>query len=139
MKKLTKREKAKRKTTWKKVKKEYEKTNKITDYRTFKKVVRSYKEANGLTWEEAAKKVAHNWNYSSPEQIGKENILNSLKTDFRATYDELRRKMGRFKKGEHMIDRLSWDSQKKMWKITSSTGQEYWVDISNSPYQAYII
>ena len=47
--------------------------------------------------------------------------------------------MGKFKKGEHMADRLELDDNKKMWKFKSSSGQEYWVDISNSPRQAFII
>lgn len=139
MKKLTVREKAKRKSLWKALKKIYNDTNKITDYRTFKKVVNATRIAEDMTWKDAAKKVAHNYNYSSAEQIGKENLLTGLKKEFRATYDELRRKMGRFSKGETMFDKLEWDSSKQMWKIINSSGKSYWVDISNSPKQAYII
>ena len=139
MKKLTKKQKAKNRANYKRIRKAYETTDKSVDYKTFKKIVMGRSKGLGESIGEAARKTAHSYAFTTAEQIGKENILSGLKSEFRDTYDELRRKMGKFSKGEHMIDRLSWDNNKKMWKVTSSTGQEYWVDISNSPKQAYII
>ena len=54
-------------------------------------------------------------------------------------YQELRSKMGKFNKGESMMSRLEWDSTKQMYKFTNEKGDTFWVDISNSPKQAYII
>ena len=140
MKKLTKKQKAKRKAEYKQIRKYWETTDKSVDYKTFKKIVQGYvKGGKYKTVKEAAEKYAHSQRFVTPEQVGKENLLSGLKQEFRATYDELRKKMGKFAKGEHMIDRLSWDDNKKMWKFTSSSGQEYWVDITNSPKDAFII
>lgn len=139
MKKLTKAQKAKNRAEYKRIRKIWETTDKSVDYKTFKKISQGIAKANGISTKEAAKQYAHSHRFMTPEQIGKENILKGLKEEFRATYDELRRKMGKFKKGEHMVDKMTWDREKHMWKMTSSTGQEYWVDISNSPKDAYII
>ena len=140
MKKLTKKQKAKRQAEYRQIRKFWEKTDKSVPYKTFKKIVQGYvKGGKYKTVKEAAEKYAHSQRFVTPEQVGKENLLSGLKEEFRATYDELRRKMGKFSKGEKMIDRLSWDDNKKMWKFTSSNGQEYWVDITNSPKDAFII
>ena len=138
-KRLTKKQKAKNRADYNRIRKAYETTDKSVTYVQFKRIVKGRAKGLGESLGEAARKTAHSLAFTTSEQIGKENILKGLKEDFRDTYDELRRKMGKFKKGEKMIDKLSWDKDKKMWKVTSSTGQEYWVDISNSPKQAYII
>lgn len=140
MKKLTKKQLAKQRAENRAIRKAWETTDRSVDYRTFKKIVKGYVKGGKYdTAKEAAKKYAHSTRFVDPIQRGKENILAGLEDEFRDVYDEMRSKMGRFKKGEHMIDRLEWDDNKKMWKFESSSGQEYWVDISNSPRQAFII
>ena len=122
------------------IRKAWESTDRSVDYRTFKKIVKGYVKGGKYdTVKEAAKKYAHSTRFVDPITRGKENILSGLKDEFRDVYDELRRKMGKFKKGERMMDRLEWDDNKQMWKFESSTGQVYHVDISNSPRQAFII
>lgn len=125
MKRLTKKQKAKNRANYNRIRKAYETTDKSVSYVQFKRIVKGRAKGTGESIAEAAKKTAHSYAFTTPEQIGKENILKGLKEEFRATYDELRRKMGKFKKGEHMEDKISWDKNKQMWKISSSTGQEY--------------
>ena len=99
----------------------------------------SLAEAKGTTVKEEAKLYAHSRRYVSAEDVGKENLLAGLKNEFPDTYKELRSKMGRFNKGETMMSRLEWDEQKQMYMFTNEKGDKFWVDISNSPKQAYII
>ena len=140
MKKLTKKQLAKQRAENRAIRRAWETTDKSVDYRTFKKIVKGYVKGGKYdTIKEAAKKYAHSTRFVDVVQRGKENILAGLKNEFRDVYDELRRKMGKFKKGEKMIDRLEWDDNKKMWKFESSTGQVYHVDITNSPRDAFII
>ena len=140
MKKLTKKQLAKQRAENRAIRRAWETTDKSVDYRTFKKIVKGYVKGGKYdSIKEAAKKYAHSTRFVDPIQRGKENILAGLKNEFRDVYDELRRKMGKFKKGEKMIDRLEWDDNKKMWKFESSSGQVYHVDISNSPRDAFII
>ena len=130
MKKLTKKQLAKQRAENRAIRRAWETTDKSVDY---------VKGGKYDTIKEAAKKYAHSTRFVDVVQRGKENILAGLKNEFRDVYDELRRKMGKFKKGEKMIDRLEWDDNKKMWKFESSTGQVYHVDITNSPRDAFII
>lgn len=125
MKKLTKKQKAKNRADNNRIKRAYETTDKSVTYIQFKRIVKGRAKGTGESIGEAAKKTAHSLAFTSAEQIGKENILTGLKSEFRATYDDLRKKMGRFSKGEKMIDRLFWDKDKKMWGFKSSTGQQY--------------
>ena len=92
----------------------------------------------GESIKDAARAYRRSRTFTSADEIGKENILNKLKADFRATYDEMRKKMGRFDKGESIKGRLKWDDAKSMWSFTSSDGTKYFIDISNSPQQAFI-
>ena len=140
MKRLTKKQLAKQRAENRAIRKAWESTDRSVDYRTFKKIVKGYVKGGKYdTVKEAAKKYAHSTRFVDPITRGKENILSGLKDEFRDVYDELRRKMGKFKKGERMMDRLEWDDNKQMWKFESSTGQVYHVDITNSPRQAFII
>lgn len=88
---------------------------------------------------EGAKLYAHSTQYVDAEQRGKENILAGLKSEFRGTYDELRRKIGFMKKGEHLIDQLEWDDAKQSYTFEGADGETYLIDISNSPKQAELI
>jgi hypothetical protein len=139
MKRLTKKQKAKNRANYNRIRKAYEKTDKSVSYIEFKRIVMGRSKGTGETIGEAAKNTAHSYAFTSAEQIGKENLLAGLKKEFPDTYKELKSKMGRFDKGDKMIDRLSWDKDKQMYKFSSSTGQTYYVDISNSPKQAFII
>lgn len=141
MKKLTKKQKAKNRANYNRIRKAYETTDKSVDYKTFKKIVIGRAKGLGESVGEAAKKTAHSYAFTTPEQIGKENILSGLKKNFRDVYDEMRRKMGKFKKGEKMMDRLEYDYTKGqgMWSFTNNKGDKYWIDLNDSPMQAYIL
>ena len=66
----------------------------------------SLAEAKGTKIKDEAKLYAHSRRYVSAEDVGKENLLAGLKNEFPDTYKELRKKMGRFDKGETMMSRL---------------------------------
>ena len=139
MRKLSKTQKAKNKALYKAIRKIWEKTDRSMDYKTFKKITLGLSAGKGTNPRAEAKLYAHSQRFVSPETVGKENLLTGLKKEFPDVYKELRRKMGRFDKGETMMSRLEWDSNQQMYKFTNEKGDTFWVDISNSPKQAYII
>lgn len=107
MKRLTKRQKAKNRANYNRIRKAYEKTDKSVSYVEFKRIVMGRAKGTGESIEEAAKNTAHSYAFTTAEQIGKENLLAGLKKEFPDIYKELRSKMGRFNKGDKMINRLS--------------------------------
>ena len=139
MKRLTKAQKAKNRALYRAIRRAWEKTDKSVDYKTFKKISIGMSRAKGTSAKEEAKLYAHSRRFVSAEEVGKENLLEGLKKEFPDTYKELRSKMGRFYEGETMLSRLEWDDAKQMYKFTNNSGDVFWVDISNSPKQAYII
>lgn len=139
MKRLTKTQKAKNRALYRAIRKQWEKTDKSVSYKTFKKISMGLAAGKGTSAKEEAKLYAHSRRFVSAEEVGKENLLAGLKKEFPDVYKELRSKMGRFYKDETMMSRLEWDSDKQMYKFTNDKGDEFWVDIDNSPKQAYII
>ena len=139
MKRLTKAQKAKNKSLYRQIRKVWEKTDKSVSYKKFKKIAMGLAKGKGTKVKDEAKLYAHSRQYKSAEDVGKENLLAGLKKEFPSIYKELRSKMGKFNKGESMLSRLEWDSTKQMYKFTNEKGDTFWVDISNSPKQAYII
>lgn len=139
MKKLTKKQKAKNRANYNRIRREYEKTDKSVTYKQFKKIVMGRSKGTGETIGEAAKKTAHSYAFTTPEQIGKENLIAGLKSEFPDAYKELKSKMGKFNKGETISNRISWNKEKQMYSFKSSSGQTHYIDISNSPKEAYII
>lgn len=105
-KRLTKAQKARNRAEYNRIRKAYNRTDKSITYVEFKRIVKSRAAAKNESIKEAADKTAHSYLFTDADTVGKENILSSLKTKFRKTYDELRRKAGRFSKGERLIDRL---------------------------------
>lgn len=93
----------------------------------------------GESVKEAAQKTAHSRLYKTAADVDKENLLKGLREKFPDVYKELKKKMGRFNKGESMMSRLSWDQDKQMHKFTNEKGDVFWVDITNSPQDAFII
>ncbi len=136
---LTKAQKAKNRAEYNRIRRAYNKTDKSITYVEFKRIVKSRAEAKNESIKEAAEKTAHSYLFTNADTVGKENILSSLKEKFRGTYDELRRKAGRFSKGQKLIDKLEWDDDRQAYILESSTGDTYLIDISNSPEQATLI
>ena len=139
MRRLTKAQKAKNRALYRAIRRAWEKTDKSVSYKTFKKISIGLAKGKGTSAKEEAKLYAHSRRFVSAEEVGKENLLAGLKKEFPSIYKELRSKMGRFEKGETMMSRLEWDETKQMYKFTNDKGDAFWVDIDNSPKQAYII
>lgn len=139
MKRLTKAQKAKNKAEYNRIRRVWNTTDKSIDYKTFKKIVKGISNSTGKSVKEAAQEFAHSRMYKTAEDIGRENILKGIKEEFRAEYDDIRRKMGKFSKGEHMSDRLSWSAKYQDWTFKSSSGKEYLISTSNSPKSVSII
>ncbi len=140
MKKLTKKQLAKQRAENRAIRKAWQSTDGSVDYKTFKKIVKGYVKGGKYdTIKEAAKKYAHSTRFVTRSDIGKENILAGVKSEFPDVYKEIRSKMGKFKKGEHMADRLVWDKNMDAWKFTSSSNQTYYIMTDNSPKDVYIV
>lgn len=140
MKRLTKAQKAKNRSMYKYIRKIWNTTDKSVSYKDFKRIVIDWTKAGKYdSVREGAKLYAHSTQYVDAEQRGKENILAGLKSEFRSTYDELRHKIGFMKKGEHLIDQLTWDDTKQSYTFVGADGHTYLIDITNSPKQAELI
>ena len=138
-KKLTKAQKAHNRAEYNRIRRIWEKTDKSVDYKTFKKIVQGIAKSRKETIKEAGERYAHSRRFKTAEDVGKENILDSLKEDHRAVYDELRRKVGFMSKGEHLTDNIEWDSTKQAYIVNARNGYRYMIDISNSPKEAVLI
>lgn len=144
-KKLTKKQKEKNKALSRKLRviwKEKVKGKGKTEltFKAFKARAVSKAEAFNISVKEAAKKIANSYDlgYGDYKAQAKENLLTSMKEKFRATYDELRRKAGRFTKGEHLADKLTWDQTEDAYILTSSTGDRYIIRSDQSPKNMYL-
>lgn len=140
-KRLTKTQKAKNKVISRQIRKVWkEKAKGKMSFSDFKKRVINRSIGTGESIKESAKKVGNSYGlgFGDYKKQAKENLLASMKEKFRTTYDELRRKAGRFGKDEHLIDRIEYDSQQDTYILTSSTGERYRIDKDDSPKQMYL-
>ena len=136
--KLSKAQKAKNRAEYNRIRREYNKTDKSITYKQFKARVINRAVGTGESIKVAAKKEANTRQFKDYKTQAKENLLASMKEKFRGTYDELRRKAGRFGKGEHLFDKVEYDNQQDAYVLTSSTGDQYRIDIDDSPQQMYL-
>ena len=138
---LTVKQKAKNKAAYKQIRKVWEDRveGKMT-YKQFKKLVLNEARGTDLSVKEAAKKLGNSYalGFGDYKAQAKENLLSSMKAKYRATYDELRRKAGRFTKGEHLADKLTWDELEDAYILTSSTGDRYAIRTDQSPKNMYL-
>lgn len=137
-KKLTVKQRAKNRANYNRIRRAWNTTDKSMSYKDFKKRVLNRAKGRGESIEEAAKKFANTRQFKDYKTQAKENLLTSMKEKFRATYDELRRKAGRFNKGEHLIDKVDWDAKEDAYVLTSSTGDRYAIRIDQSPKNMYL-
>ena len=109
-------------------------------YKKFKKLVINRSKGTGESVKESAKKIGNSYNLGTGDykKQAKENLLSSMKEKFRATYDELRRKAGRYNKGEHLVDRVEWDAKEDAYVLTSSTGDKFAIRTDQSPKNMYL-
>lgn len=136
-KKLTKAQKAKNKADNNRIRRAYETTDKSISYKAFKKRVKKRAFGADLSIKEAAKKEART--FLTTKDIGRENILNAMKKDFKADYKDFRKAMGRLKKGETYANKLEWDKSLKAWTFENSKGERYMINEDNSPKQMGVI
>ncbi len=135
---LTKAQKARNRAEYNRIRRIYNTTDKSITYKQFKARVINRSIGTGESIKEAAKKEANTRQFKDYKTQAKENLLAGMKENFRGTYDELRRKAGRFGKGEHLIERIEYDSQQDTYVLTSSTGERYRIDTDDSPKQMYL-
>ena len=141
-KKLTVKQRAKNKVAYKQIRAVWkERASGLMTYKKFKKLVINRARGTGESVKESAKKIGNSYNLGTGDykKQAKENLLAGIKEHFRATYDELRSKAGKFSKGEHLIDRIEYDSQRNTYVLTSSTGDSYEIYKDDSPKQMYLI
>jgi hypothetical protein len=138
-KKLTKAQKARNKAENNRIKRAYATTDRSISYKAFKRRVVNRAKGEEISIKEAAKKEARTRTFKSADDIGKENIINAMKKDFKADYKEFRKAMGRMNKGETYASRLEWDTSLKSWTFKNNKGDKYMINEDNSPKQMEII
>lgn len=146
-KKLTVKQKAKNKAAYKQIRKVWkERLESQMTYKQFKKLVLNEARGTSLSIKEAANKLGNSYyllgdtdtNHRAYLTQAKKNLLTGMKENFRGTYDELRRKAGRFTKGEHLADKITWDELEDAYILTSSTGDKYAIRTDQSPKNMYL-
>ena len=136
-KKLSKTQKAKNKSAYKAIRREYEKVKDKApvSYIQFKRRVKARAKSDNMTIKSAAKREARTETFLTAAERSRENILSGIKTKHREVYDEIRelnklnRDRGRF---QSIKANLTWDTERKGY-ILNSNGKNYFIDVSNSP------
>ena len=156
-KKLTKTQKAKNKSAYKAIRREYDKVKyskenykdgkMIIDYKGFKNRTLARAKRDKMTIRAAAKREARTDSFLTAAERSRENILSGIKTKHREVYDELknlsrysgktiRDENGRITKRagqfETISDNLVWDKERKGYTLNAN-GKNYFIDVSNSP------
>ena len=91
-KKLTKKQKAKNKSAYKAIRREYEKVKDKApiSYIQFKRRVKARAKKDEMTIKSAAKREARTETFLSAAERSRENILSGIKTKHREVYDEIK-------------------------------------------------
>lgn len=145
-KKLTKAQKARNKSNYKAIRKEYNKVKNnienidengklIVSYKQFKTRTMNKAKKDNISIKEAAKKEANTESFINAGERSRENLLSALKTKHRESYDELRnlsRNKGKFAKLN-----LAWDKSRRGY-VLNADGKQYFIDVSNSPEEVNI-
>ena len=133
-KKLTKKQKAKNKSAYKAIRREYEKVKDKApvSYIQFKRRVKARAKSDNMAIKAAAKREARTETFLTAAERSRENILSGIKTKHREVYDELKnlsREKGRY---QSIKDNLIWDKERKGYTLNAN-GKNYFIDVSNSP------
>lgn len=139
-KKLTKKQKAKNKSAYKAIRKEYEKVKDKApvSYIQFKRRVQARAKSDNITIKSAAKREARTETFLTAAERSRENILSGIKTKHREVYDELKnlsREKGRY---QSIKDNLTWDKERKGYTLNAN-GKNYFIDVSNSPEEINVM
>lgn len=91
-KKLTKKQKAKNKSAYKAIRREYEKVKDKApvSYIQFKRRVQARAKSDNITIKSAAKREARTETFLTAAERSRENILSGIKTKHREVYDEIK-------------------------------------------------
>lgn len=140
-KKLTKKQKAKNKAAYKKIRKEYEAVReksevKIT-YMQFKHRVLGRAKKDNINIKEAAKKEARTKTFLSPAERSRENLLESLKTNYSESYNQLKNLSRSHGKYQKISENLTWDTGRNAY-VLNANGKSYVIDVTNSPEEVNI-
>lgn len=136
-KKLSNTQKQKNKVMYRQIRKGWEETDKSITYKQFKARVEAQKVANNLNTRQAVRKVINSEQFTSAAERSRENLIASLKENFREEYNEIRnlsRERGRFKA---IKNNLTWDKDRNGYTFIGN-GILYFIDVSNSPEEVNI-
>lgn len=136
-KKLSKTQKAKNKSAYKAIRREYEKVKDKApvSYIQFKRRVKARAKSANMTIKSAAKREARTETFLTAAERSRENLLSAFKTKHREVYDEIKelnklnRDKGRF---QSIKANLTWNTEKKGY-VLNSNGTKYFIDVTNSP------
>lgn len=139
-KKLTKKQKAKNKSAYKAIRREYEKVKDKApvSYIQFKRRVQARAKSDNISVRSAAKREARTETFLSAAERSRENILSGIKTKHREVYDEIKnlsREKGRY---QSIKDNLIWDKERKGYTLNAN-GKNYFIDVSNSPEEINVM
>lgn len=138
-KRLTQRQKAHNRAEYNRIRRAYNTTDKHITYKEFKTRVINRAKGTGESIKEAALKEANTRSFVTAEQQGVRNVLSGMKSKFRNTYDELRRRAGKFNKGEKLEDRIEYDKKRDAYILKNPSGAKYEIKSDTSPQNMYLI
>lgn len=140
-KKLTKTQKRKNKTLYKRIRNAYDDVkykNPDISYKQFKNRVMAQKEANpSISWKEAIKKETRTETFFTAAERSRENLINKLKSEFANEYKEIRN-LSRTDTGKYKALTLVWDKDRNGYTFTGKGGKTYFIDITNSPEEVLV-
>lgn len=138
---MAKKRKTMLKSDLKRIRKAYESTNKSITYRQFKKRVTQQVKGTGESIGEAAKKEARRTDLTDYKDLARRNQLEAVKEANMGVYKEIKKKMGRFAKGEHMWNKIHWDASQGASGeyVFSNNGHNYRIHWINSPKDVVLL
>lgn len=142
MRRLTKRQKAKNKAAYKKIRKEYEKVKDKSPmpitYKQFKARVMGRAKADDISIKEAAKKEARTETFLSPAERSRENLITAIKEKHAEAYGQIRN-LSRNEKGRftNIKDNMEWDKARGGYVLKAGS-KSYFIDVTNSPEEVNI-
>ena len=138
---MAKKRKTILKSDIKRIRKAYESTNKSITYRQFKKRVTQQVKGTGESIGEAARKEARRTDLTDYKDLARRNQLEAVKEANMGVYKEIKKKMGRFSKGEHMWNKIHWDSNQGASGeyVFSNGGHNYRIHWINSPKDVVLL
>lgn len=112
------------------------------EFTQFKNRVDATREAYDIESKEAIKKVLNTEAYTNPAERSRKNLLDTIKSDFEDTYNEIRNKIhsgtGKWISDKELMNKMTWDKDRRAYTVTSG-GMTYMIDSSNSPEEVVFV